>query len=124
VEERVKGVELIVGAKIDFQFGPVILLGIGGTGVEIYRDVAVRMAPLTATDFRSMVRALNGRRLLDGYRGAQAVDMQALERTLMNFSALTMEMQDFIASIDLNPVICSASACIIADARIMVRPHP
>ena len=47
VEEIVSGVELIVGAKNDYQFGPVILLGIGGTGVEIYRDTAIRMAPLS-----------------------------------------------------------------------------
>ncbi len=47
VEEIVSGVELILGAKIDFQFGPMILLGMGGTGVEIYQDVALRMAPLS-----------------------------------------------------------------------------
>jgi succinyl-CoA synthetase beta subunit len=121
VEEMADGLELIVGAKIDFQFGPVMLLGLGGTGVEIYQDVAIRMAPLAPADVRAMVHSLKGRRLLEGYRGAAAVDMAALERTLTGFADLVVEMQAFIESVDLNPVICSAEACVIADARIMVR---
>jgi acetate---CoA ligase (ADP-forming) subunit beta len=121
VEEMAGGLELIVGAKIDAQFGPVILLGLGGTGVEIYRDVAIRMAPLTPTDVGAMVRSLKGRRLLEGYRGAAAVDMAALVRTLTGFADLVVEVQDLIESVDLNPVICSAEACVVADARVMVR---
>jgi acetate---CoA ligase (ADP-forming) subunit beta len=121
VEEMAGGLELIVGAKIDFQFGPVMLLGMGGTGVEIYRDVVIRMAPLAPADVRAMVHSLKGRRLLEGYRGAAAVNMAALERTLTGFADLVVEMQDIIESVDLNPVICSAEACVIADARIMVR---
>jgi len=124
LEEMAGGLELIVGAKIDSQFGPVILLGMGGTGVEIYRDVAIRMAPLTPADVRSMIHSLKGRRLLEGYRGAAAVNMEALERTLMEFADLVVKMQDFIESVDLNPVICNAEVCVIADARIMVRQHP
>jgi acetate---CoA ligase (ADP-forming) subunit beta len=121
VEEMADGLELIVGAKIDFQFGPVILLGLGGTGVEIYQDVAIRMAPLTPADVHAMTDSLKGRRLLEGYRGAAAVNMEALERTLIGFADLVVEMQAFIESVDLNPVICSADTCVIADARIMVR---
>lgn len=121
LEEMVNGVELIAGAKIDPQFGPVILLGMGGTGVEIYQDTAIRMAPLVSADVESMVRALKARRLLEGYRGAQPVSMEKLTQTLLCFSELVMEMADRIESIDLNPVMCSADACIIADARIMLR---
>ena len=122
VEAMASGLELIVGAKIDPQFGPVILLGMGGTGVEIYQDVAIRMAPLAHADVRSMVQSLHGRRLLEGYRGDEAIDMEALTRTLMTFSALVVDMQDLIASVDLNPVMCTATACMIADARIILRP--
>jgi acyl-CoA synthetase (NDP forming) len=67
--EMMSGVELMVGAKIDYQFGPVILLGVGGTGVEIYRDIALRMAPLREKDVESMVKGLKASRLLEGYRG-------------------------------------------------------
>ena len=121
LEKMAGGIELIVGAKIDAQFGPVILMGLGGTGVEIYQDVAIRMAPLAQPDVKSMIDSLKGRRLLDGYRGAEAVDRTKLTRTLLNFSKLVMEIQDHIESIDLNPVLCSAQACVVADARIILR---
>ena len=74
VEEMLSGIELILGAKIDLQFGPMILLGMGGTGVEIYQDVALRMAPLTEKDALAMIEGLKAHRLLEGYRGAAPVD--------------------------------------------------
>ena len=120
VEEMVSGVEVIVGAKNDDQFGPVILLGIGGTGVEIYQDVAIRMAPIGPRDVASMVGQLAGRKILEGFRGAPPVNMEELTRTLLAFSALAMAAADRIASIDLNPVMCTKDACIVADARIML----
>ncbi len=122
VEEMVSGMELIVGAKIDYQFGPVILMGLGGTGVEIYKDVALRMAPLKETDLESMVKSLKAHQLLEGYRGSEPVDLGALSRTMMLFSEMVMDMEDMIQSIDLNPVKCSSKGCIVADARIMLAP--
>ncbi len=121
VEEMISGSELIVGARIDYQFGPVILLGIGGTGVEIYRDIALRMAPLHKRDVESMVKNLKAGRLLDGYRGSERINMGELTNLLLTFSGLVMELEEFIESIDLNPVICGAAKCIVADARIMLR---
>ena len=120
VEEMVEGIELIIGAKVDYQFGPVVLLGIGGTGVEIYRDTALRMAPLESRDVDFMVRSLRARSLLEGYRGSKPVNMQDLFRMMVAFSNLTMELEDHITSIDLNPVMCSPDGCIVADARIML----
>ena len=121
VEEMISGVELIVGAKIDYQFGPVVLLGIGGTGVEIYRDITLRMAPLRQSDVESMVKSLRAGRLLKGYRGSEPINMGELTKLLLAFSRLVMELEEFIESIDLNPVICSSKVCVIADARIMLR---
>lgn len=120
VEEMVRGVELIVGAQYDFQFGPVILVGIGGTGVEIYQDTAMRMAPLNDQDVVSMIGCLKGGKLLSGFRGTPPVDQQQLIRLLLRFSDLVMTLEDKAASIDLNPVMCSANGCIVADARIML----
>jgi succinyl-CoA synthetase beta subunit len=120
VEEMLSGVELIVGAKVDYQFGPVILLGIGGTGVEIYRDTSLRMAPLEARHVASMVKGLKGHHLLQGYRGAEPVSVEELTRMMITFSELVMAIEELIESIDLNPVICSGNACVIADARIML----
>jgi acyl-CoA synthetase (NDP forming) len=122
VEEMVSGMELIVGAKIDYQFGPVILMGLGGTGVEIYKDVALRMAPLKERDVESMVKSLKAHQLLEGYRGSEPVDLRALSRMMMLFSDMLMDMEEMIESVDLNPVKCSSKGCIVADARIMLAP--
>jgi succinyl-CoA synthetase beta subunit len=121
VEEMLAGdVELIVGATIDYQFGPVILLGLGGTSVEIYKDTALRLAPLAPKDVLSMVKQLKAHPLLEGFRGAEPVDLSELTRILVTFSKLVTEMEGRIESIDLNPVICKGSRCMIADARIIL----
>ena len=120
VEEPLKGIEIIVGAKMDHQFGPVLLIGAGGTAVEIYKDVALRMIPVREEDVRSMVAGLKAHQLLEGYRGADPVDMEKLSDLLMNFSALVMDLRTMVASIDLNPVMCSSSRCVVADGRIML----
>jgi succinyl-CoA synthetase beta subunit len=120
VEEMVSGLELIVGAKIDYQFGPVVLLGMGGTGVEIYQDATLRMAPLKEENVASMIRGLKAHVLLEGYRGTEPVNLPDLTRLLLAFSELAVDLQEHIDSIDLNPVKCAAESCIIADARIML----
>ena len=120
VEEMVAGVELIVGAKIDYQFGPVVLLGIGGIGVELYGDTAVRMAPVSEQDVRSMVHQLKGRQVLEGFRGSKPVDMKSLSDLVVRFSELIMDLETGIASIDLNPVMCTSEGCVVADARIIL----
>jgi acetate---CoA ligase (ADP-forming) subunit beta len=121
IEEVVSGLELILGAKNDYQFGPVILFGMGGVWVEIYRDVILKMAPLGQRDIDSMIRCLKGRPLLEGYRGAPPANLGELKKLLKTFSDLVMEVENLIESIDLNPVICSPTKCVVADARIMLR---
>ena len=121
IEEMVQGVELIVGAKNDFQFGPMILLGMGGVGVEIYRDVSLRMAPLKTMDVENMIQDLTAKRVLAGYRGSQPVNIDALQKTVLAFSGLMMDLKEVAESVDLNPVMCNAESCIVADARIMLK---
>jgi hypothetical protein len=116
----VPGLELIVGGKVDAQFGPVVLLGMGGTGVEIYKDTTLRMAPIREKDVVSMVNCLTAGQLLQGFRGKAAVDMQSLNGLMTAFSELLMKLADLIESVDLNPVICSTDGCQVADARIML----
>jgi len=120
VEEMVAGIELIIGARYDLQFGPVVLAGLGGTAVEVYRDVALRMAPLTPDEARSMLLGLQGAELLKGHRGSEGVDLVALAGMLAHFSNLVMDLGEAFESIDLNPVMCSADRCVVADARIML----
>ncbi len=120
VEEMVQGVEVIMGAKNDFQFGPVVVFGMGGTSVEIYNDTAIRMAPLKPADVDSMVASLKARAFLTGYRGGQGVAMDVLTDTLVRFSHLVMDLADDATSIDLNPVMCTRDRCVVVDARIIL----
>ena len=120
VEEMVRGIELIVGMKLDQQFGPVILLGIGGTAVEIYKDVALRMAPIFERDVDSMLKSIKARPLLEGYRGSEPINIETLKKLLLAFSGMVMELGEEVDSIDLNPVICNASKCVVTDARMML----
>lgn len=120
VEETLSGVEMIIGSKIDYQFGPVILFGVGGTGVEIYKDTTIRMAPIERKDVTSMLNSLKAHRLLEGYRGAEPISLDKLAQNLISFSSLIMELGEAVTSIDLNPVFCSAQRCVVGDARIML----
>ena len=121
VEERVPGLELIVGAKVDYQFGPVVMVGIGGTAVEVYGDTTLRMAPLTEQDAADMLQGLKGAALLKGHRGTRPVALPALTRLLVEFSLLVMNLADHFESIDLNPVKCTEQGCVVADARILLK---
>ena len=120
VDETLRGVELIIGATVDVQFGPVVLLGIGGVGVELYKDTAIRMAPLEAKDVRSMVQGLTARSLLEGFRGSEPVNEEIFTELVVSFSKLVMELESRIESIDLNPVMCTSRRCVIADVRIVL----
>jgi len=121
VEETVVGTELIFGAKMDYQFGPVVLLGIGGTGVEIYRDISIRMTPITGNDVLSMIRGLKARQLIEGYRSNPPVNIDKLSETMLKFSEVVMKLESDFQSIDLNPVMCTTKDCIVVDARIILK---
>jgi succinyl-CoA synthetase beta subunit len=121
VDETVPGIELIVGAAIDSQFGPVVMVGIGGVGVELYRDTAIRMAPLEPRDVESMVDSLTAHRLIEGFRGSEPINIDIFTSLVVHFSEFVMALEEHVESIDLNPVMCSSKRCVIADARVILR---
>ena len=109
VQEMVDpGVEMLVGAVADPVFGPVIAVGAGGVTVELTRDVAVRVAPLTDLDADEMVRSLATFPLLDGFRGAEKADVAALVDVVLRLGAIATA-HDAIAEMDCNPVIVHAA---------------
>ena len=113
------GVELLVGVVHDALFGPVVACGAGGTAVELLKDIAVRLTPLTDRDAAEMVRSLATFPLLDGYRGAPKADVAALEDLLLRVSAL-VEAHPEIAELDCNPVKVLLDRVVVVDARIRV----
>jgi acetate---CoA ligase (ADP-forming) len=114
-----EGVELLVGVVHDASFGPVIACGAGGTAVELLKDVAVRITPLTDADAAEMVRSLATYPLLEGYRGAPKADVAALQDLLLRVSAL-VEAHPQVAELDLNPVRALADGIMVVDARVRV----
>ena len=120
VQEMVEGgVEMFVGMTADPEFGPIVACGAGGVTVELTRDVAVRVAPLTDADAAAMVRSLATFPLLDGFRGATTKDVRALEDVILRVSALAAT-QPAIAEMDCNPVIVLERGAAIVDARVSV----
>lgn len=115
------GVELIIGAKKDPQFGMILLIGIGGTGVEIYKDVAIRMAPIKRSSAIEALESLEGFEILNGHRGNTVVNLGKVANLMVKFSQMIIELEDHIESIDLNPIMCNERTAIIADARIMLK---
>ena len=95
--------ECIIGMKKDPQFGPTVLFGLGGIFVEVFEDVALRVAPLTPSDARTMIRQIKGYRLLDGARGRSKADLAAIEEVLLQMSRLSLELEPYLAEIDINP---------------------
>jgi acetate---CoA ligase (ADP-forming) len=121
-----QGVELLVGVVHDASFGPVVACGAGGTAVELLKDVAVRITPLTDRDAAEMVRSLATFPLLDGYRGAPRADVAALEELLLRVSAL-VEAHPQVAELDCNPVKVLPRGAVVVDARVRVEaatPRP
>ncbi len=118
-----RGVELLMGVVHDESFGPVIACGAGGTGVEVLGDAQVRITPLTDLDAADMLRSLRTFPLLDGYRGAPACDVAALEDVLARLSAL-VEAHPEVAELDANPVVASPTGAVIIDARIRLASVP
>jgi len=114
-----KGYELIIGGKTDPVFGPVILLGMGGVGVELFKDYSIGLPPLNTTLIRRMMEETKVYRLLKGYRGAAAVDLKKLDETVLNFSQLMVDFPQ-IKEIDINPLLISDKEAVILDARIVV----
>jgi 3-hydroxypropionyl-CoA synthetase (ADP-forming) len=99
------GIELIVGLQNDSQFGPVIMVGVGGIYTEVFKDVAFRVLPITKEDAISMIEDLKGNKILKGFRGMSPVKMDMLAEALVNIGRFGTDMAPYYESIDFNPVI-------------------
>lgn len=118
------GVELIVGLQNDPQFGPVIMVGIGGIYTEVFKDVSFRVLPITEEDAVSMIEDLKGKQILKGFRGMPPVDINMLSEALVNIGKLGLDMAPYYESIDFNPVIFYDKEYLVVDAKILLRDKP
>lgn len=116
---RAKGTELILGSSSDPQFGPVILFGTGGQFVEVFKDRALALPPLTERQARSLMQQTKVYEILKGIRGMQGVDIEALEDILVRFSHFISE-NSWVKECDINPLIAGPDGIIALDARILL----
>jgi acetyl coenzyme A synthetase (ADP forming)-like protein len=122
IQEMVQGgVEMLVGVVHDPLFGPVVACSAGGTAVELVRDVAVRVTPITDLDAAGMVRSLRTFPLLQGFRGTPVADVRALEDVILRVGAM-VDAHPSIAEMDCNPVMVLPRGAVVVDARIRVQP--
>ncbi len=119
-----KGVEIIVGLQNDSQFGPVIMVGLGGIFTELFKDVSFRVLPITKEDAFEMIEDLQGKMLLKGYRGSQPIDMDILSDALVNIGNLGFDISPYYESIDFNPIIVYPDSYCVADAKILLAAKP
>lgn len=118
------GTEMILGVSSDPSFGPAVLVGLGGVFVEIFKDTALALAPLSREEARQMIDRLKGSVLLKGYRGNAPLDTEALIDALLSVSQLATEHKDALLELDLNPLfvyekgVCSADAVVVTDAPL------
>jgi acyl-CoA synthetase (NDP forming) len=120
LEEMVKGPEFIIGTTIDQQFGPMIMFGVGGIYVEVYKDVSFRLIPITKADAEEMLTELKGKAILHGIRGLPEADPEQLSEILLRVSALVDRHKD-IAEMDINPLIVTERGALAVDARIILK---
>lgn len=99
------GVECLVGVHADPLFGPVVMFGLGGVTVEIYKDVALRLAPVSLEEARDMICSIRGLPLLQGYRGRPVADLDALAEAIVRVSQLAVANQDTVRTIEINPLL-------------------
>lgn len=111
-----EGLEVIVGGLIDDQFGPIVMFGLGGIFVEVFRDVVFGLAPLNKEEALWITRQIKGYPLLRGYRGHLPVDIETLSKIIVSVSEM-MTAGD-IKEIDLNPVILYPKGAIVVDAKM------
>jgi len=116
-QRQLSGLELIVGAKSDSQFGTIVSVGLGGIYVELLKDVTFRIAPIGTDDALAMLKELKGRDILAGARGQAAIKLEAVTEVLVKLGKFAIAEK--VREMDINPLFCSSEGCWAADVRIM-----
>jgi acetyltransferase len=114
------GVEMILGIKRDPMFGPVVLCGFGGVLVELLKDVAIGIPPLTREQARAMISRLRGAAILHGLRGSPPADLDALCAAIVAVSQLALSLGDQLEGLDINPLIVQTNGAVAVDALVQM----
>ena len=122
-QEMVSGTELLVGARDDALYGPLMVLGAGGVLVELMHDIAIRLLPITLDDARSMLKEIKSAALLDGFRGAPIADKDALITAIVALGDFFLDHRHFLADIEINPLIVQSKGNGVCAVDIRINPR-
>jgi acetyl-CoA synthetase (ADP-forming) len=118
------GVEIVIGGAMDPEFGPMVMVGLGGIFVEVMRDVSFRICPICELDALEMIEELKGAPILRGARGSQTVSIEAIAQVLLCIGGeggVLMACEQELAEVDINPLIVSKEGAVAVDARFILR---
>ncbi|HWR09468.1 acetate--CoA ligase family protein [Sporomusa sp.] len=115
-----KGVEVVVGGLKNDQFGPVVMFGLGGIYVEVFKDVSFRLVPLDKEEAFRLVKETKVYKLLQGARGEKPCNIEALCEVIVNTGRLLAAFPE-IKELDFNPVFCYPDSCTVVDARLVLK---
>ncbi|HLD57704.1 MAG TPA: acetate--CoA ligase family protein [archaeon] len=116
VQKMGSGYEVIIGGNMDAQFGPTLMFGLGGVWVEALQDIAFRVCPLSRKDALEMIQEIKGYKILKGFRGKPAGDLESLTNTILKCSKMMMENK--IQEFDINPLFVQPKGVIAVDFRM------
>lgn len=116
-----KGNEVILGMTQDPQFGPVIMFGLGGVFVEVLKDVSFRIPPLTRRDAEDMIKEIKAYPILEGARGGVVSDMNALIDCILKLSELSLDLEEELKEMDINPLFAMEKGAAAVDSLILLR---
>jgi acetyltransferase len=122
-EQVSDGIELVLGANLDPEVGPVLLFGTGGIALELYRDVALAPPPLDEGRALALIDATRAGQLIRGYRGRPALDLKAAVAALIGLSGLMMDAGTRIQSIDINPFLLRKRGGVALDGLVVLADH-
>jgi 3-hydroxypropionyl-CoA synthetase (ADP-forming) len=118
-----KGVELIIGLQNDPQFGPCIMVGLGGIYTEIFKDVSFRVLPIAENDARDMLESLKGKALLKGFRGSEMINLDMLAKAITRIGTLGTDLAGKYESVDFNPVVVYPDSYYVVDAKMILKEN-
>ncbi|HEY3303979.1 MAG TPA: acetate--CoA ligase family protein [Candidatus Binatia bacterium] len=121
IQQMIQGAEVLLGARTDPQYGPFLMVGLGGIFVEVLKDVAIRLLPVSETDALEMMRELRGYRVLQGVRGQPPRDIKALARAMTGLSDLFASHRLFLSDFEINPLMVGGEGegAVAVDVRVV-----
>ena len=121
IQQMVQGTEVLIGARTDPQYGPFLIVGLGGIFVEVLKDVAIRLLPVDELEARAMVRELRGYKVLEGARGQGPRDIDALVKAMVGLSDIFAAHRNYLSDMEINPIMVrpQGQGAVAVDVRLL-----